>query len=68
LREVRASVPGTPLYVGSGATPDTLPDLLWVADGAIVGTAAKVEGKLDNPVDPGLARAIVVAAREVIGR
>jgi membrane complex biogenesis BtpA family protein len=68
LREVRASVPGTPLYIGSGATPETLPSLLAIADGAIVGTAAKEGGRLDNPVDARLAGAIVAAAKAVSGR
>jgi uncharacterized protein len=63
LREVRASVPSAPLYVGSGATIETLPALLSVADGAIVGTAAKIDGALFNPVDPARVRALVAKAR-----
>jgi len=51
LWAVRDAMPDTPLYVGSGATSETLPDLLEVADGAIVGTAAKVDADPRNPVD-----------------
>jgi membrane complex biogenesis BtpA family protein len=65
LRAVRAAALGTPLYVGSGANPDTLPSLLAVADGAIVGTAAKADRNVANPVDLERARAIAVAARQV---
>jgi membrane complex biogenesis BtpA family protein len=62
LRAVRDAVPGTPLYVGSGATQETLPGLLEVADGAIVGTAAKVDGVVANAVDPERVRNLVAAA------
>jgi membrane complex biogenesis BtpA family protein len=68
LRAVRAALPGTPLYVGSGATAITLPSLLTIADGAIVGTAAKADGIVANSVDPDRVRALVAAAGEVIGR
>jgi uncharacterized protein len=68
LRVVRAVLPGTPIYVGSGATEATLPSLLAVADGAIVGTAAKVDGIIGNHVDPNRVRALVAAVRDVSGR
>jgi membrane complex biogenesis BtpA family protein len=68
LQAVRAAVPGAPLYVGSGATETTIPSLLAIADGAIVGTAAKVDGIVGNRVDPGRVRALVAAAGQVSGR
>lgn len=40
-----------PVIVGSGLTARNAVDLLKVADGAIVGTAMKHEGKWWNPVD-----------------
>ncbi|MCA9879513.1 MAG: BtpA/SgcQ family protein [Thermomicrobiales bacterium] len=63
VRAVRAAMPGTPLYVGSGANPETLPQLLAVADGAIIGSAAKAHADPANPVDVALVRALVDAAR-----
>jgi membrane complex biogenesis BtpA family protein len=63
LREVRQAVPRAPLYVGSGATVARMPELLAVADGVIVGTAAKFDGDVANPVDPARVRALVEAAR-----
>jgi membrane complex biogenesis BtpA family protein len=63
LAAVREAAPTTPLYVGSGATAATVPDVLKHADGVIVGTAAKVDGIVTNPVDLERARAIVAAAR-----
>ena len=68
LRQVRSAVPGAPLYIGSGATLATLPALLTIADGAIVGTAAKVDGVLANPVDEKRVRALVGAANAVSAR
>ena len=68
LRAVRMALPETPLYVGSGGTVETLPSLLEIANGAIVGTAAKVDAILANPVDPQRVRDLVAAARQVSGR
>lgn len=56
---VRAAVPEAPVYVGSGTTVDTLAAL--GADGYIVGTALKQNGR----VDAKRARAIVQAARSI---
>ena len=62
LAAVRAAVPATPLYVGSGVTEATLRDVLTVADGVIVGTAAKRDGDIGNSVDRVRVRALVNAA------
>ncbi|MFB6101251.1 MAG: BtpA/SgcQ family protein [Haloplanus sp.] len=51
-----------PLYVGSGVTPDTVGEMLSVADGVIVGTALKRGGETTNPVDEARVRALVAAA------
>ena len=67
LREVRAALARTPVYVGSGATAELIPDLLRDADGVIVGTAAKIDGQVQNPVDPARVRALVGAARSAAG-
>lgn len=63
LAAVRATLPETPVYLGSGARPETVGDLLRYASGVIVGTAAKVDGVVSNSVDLGRVRAIVNAAR-----
>ena len=62
LSRVHNAVPVTPLYVGSGITVDLVARLLADADGVIVGTAAKQDGVVTNPVDPSRVRAIVDAA------
>jgi uncharacterized protein len=63
LAAVRRALPATPLYVGSGATAAQMDDLLRWADGVIIGTAAKRDGHVANPVDLVRVRAIVAAAR-----
>lgn len=63
LTAVRRALPTTPLYVGSGATASQMNDLLRWADGVIVGTAAKRDGHVANPVDAARVRTLVDAAR-----
>lgn len=63
LDAVRNAAPDAPLYAGSGVTAETVASILSKCDGAIVGTAAKIDGVTANPVDPERAAAIVEAAR-----
>lgn len=63
VKRVRSAVREVPLLVGSGVTPESVGDLFSVADGAIVGTSLKRDGRLDNPVDPGRVKRLVEAAR-----
>lgn len=51
-----------PVYVGSGATAETIAEILSIGDGAIVGSATKIDGIVTNPVDSERAVAIVQAA------
>ena len=41
----------TPVFASNGVKPETINDILSVADGAIVATSTKVDGKFFNPVD-----------------
>lgn len=63
VKRVRAAVPDRPILVGSGVAPDTVAELLQIADGAIVGTWVKREGRTTAPVDPERVAAIARAAR-----
>ncbi|HTI53475.1 MAG TPA: BtpA/SgcQ family protein [Verrucomicrobiae bacterium] len=67
LKRVRGAVPEAPLLVGSGASPETVAELLSVADGVIVGTSLKRDGRLANPVDVERVRRLVAAARGARG-
>ncbi|RDZ34003.1 MULTISPECIES: BtpA/SgcQ family protein [unclassified Haloferax] len=52
-----------PVLIGSGVTPETAPELLSVADGAIVGTALKEGDKTTNPVDEAAVERLVASVR-----
>ncbi len=60
LSEVGAAV-SVPVLVGSGATAETLTRFAKLANGAIVGTAVKEDGRVTAPVDLHRARALVAA-------
>jgi membrane complex biogenesis BtpA family protein len=63
LKRVRGAVRDVPVFVGSGVTPESAPELLSVADGLIVGTYVKRDGDVDRPVDPERVRRLVDAVR-----
>ena len=63
LQRVREAVPDRRLFVGSGATVNTIESLLRIADGIIVGTGIKKDSDISSPIDEDLARAVVRAAR-----
>jgi len=67
LKRVRDAVPGAPLLVGSGATEESVAELLSMADAVIVGTSIKHGGRLANPVDVERVRSLVAAARSARG-
>lgn len=52
VARLRAALPDTPIYVGSGVSSETASRFLPEASGFIVGTWAKADGKVNNPVDP----------------
>lgn len=62
LEAVRGAT-SLPVYVGSGASADTIAGLLESASGAIVGTTLKPHGDAGAPVDPALAAAFIAAAK-----
>lgn len=62
LERVRRAVSDRPVLVGSGATTETVRELLTLADGVIVGSSLKRNGRLDEPVDFDWASAFVRAA------
>lgn len=66
VKRVRSAVPDVPLLVGSGVTPESVAELLSVADGAIVGTFLKRDGRLENPVDPDRVRRLVEGLRGTV--
>jgi membrane complex biogenesis BtpA family protein len=63
LASVGRLVPDTPIIANTGVTPETVREKLATADGAIVGTALKVDSNPWNPVDVQRVRTLVRAAR-----
>ena len=61
VERVRRACPSAKILVGSGVTVANVRDFLPLADGFIVGTALKRDGKISNPVDPKRVRALVSA-------
>ncbi|MCL2856110.1 MAG: BtpA/SgcQ family protein [Oscillospiraceae bacterium] len=51
LKKVKDTVPGTMVLANTGCRADNIERQLSIADGAVVGTTFKVDGKFANPVD-----------------
>ncbi len=68
LRAVKAASGTTPVYIGSGATIDTLSALSKAgADGVIVGSAIRDGGKAGAPIVEAQARAFAIAFTNAFG-
>jgi membrane complex biogenesis BtpA family protein len=67
LRAVRAAAASTPVLVGSGATAASLASYLPLADGVIVGSTLKREGRVHEPVDAARVKELVDAWRSARG-
>lgn len=63
VERVRKTCPSAKILLGSGVTLSNILDFLPLADGFIVGTSLKRNGKLSNPVDPKRVRALVSAIK-----
>jgi membrane complex biogenesis BtpA family protein len=61
VKRVRGVAPRARLLVGSGVTAETAAAMLSVADGLIVGSSLKRDGRVGNPVDPERVRRLVRA-------
>lgn len=59
VKRVRAACPEARILLGSGVTVANVSEFLPHADGFIVGSSLKRDGKLHNPVDPKRVRALV---------
>jgi membrane complex biogenesis BtpA family protein len=54
---------GVPMFIGSGATWDNIPELIKYADGVIVSSSLKRHGKIQHPIDPNRVHRFVDALR-----
>lgn len=51
LKTAKQAVGSTPVFANTGCKPETIEGLLDIADGAVVGTTFKVDGKFENLTD-----------------
>lgn len=64
IKEAKDAVGGeAPVFLNTGARLDNIEDFLAIADGAIVGSTFKVDGKTWNPVDPTRVKAFMDTVR-----
>jgi membrane complex biogenesis BtpA family protein len=63
LEEAKAACPDLPVLANTGVRHDTAERILETADGIIVGTALKVDGRTENRVDLERARSMVELTR-----
>lgn len=52
LELATAASQGTPVFIGSGADWENIPQLMQAADGVIVSSSLKRQGKREQPIDP----------------
>jgi membrane complex biogenesis BtpA family protein len=67
LADVRRAAPGVALFVASGATEAQLGDIARHADGVIVGSALRADGRAGGRVDPARASSFASAFRAAFG-
>ncbi len=67
LYRVKAVVPDTAVFCNTGCRLDNIERQLTYADGAVVGTTFKVDGKFENAVDPKNVKAFMEKVREIRG-
>lgn len=60
---IKQAAGGSAVFVGSGADVETAQELLRFADGLIVGTAIKEDGRVDRPVDAKQVEALMRVVR-----
>lgn len=65
LKQVREAVPDVPILANTGVRLDNLKEQLAAADGAVVGTALKVDGDTWKPVEAGRVAVFMEAVREL---
>jgi membrane complex biogenesis BtpA family protein len=66
LELASAAANGTPVFIGSGADWENISQLMEAADGVIVSSSLKRQGKRENPIDPIRVSRFVEAARRSV--
>ncbi len=66
LELASAAAAGTPVFIGSGANWENIPKLMTAADGVIVSSSLKRQGKRENSIDPIRVSRFVEATRRSV--
>ncbi len=59
LKRAKGAVGDTPVFANTGCKPNTIEGLLSIADGAVVGTTFKFDGKFENLTDESRVKAFM---------
>jgi membrane complex biogenesis BtpA family protein len=59
IKQVKDAVPNTVVFANTGVKPENVIEQLGIADGAVVGTTFKYEGKFENHVDESRVKAFM---------
>jgi len=65
LELAQAAANGTPVFIGSGASWDNISQLMQAANGVIVASSLKRQGKITEPIDPIRVSQFVETVREI---
>jgi len=65
LKLVKQAVPDTPVFANTGVRLENAADQLKVADGAVIGTAFKLDGNTWNPIDMARVKALMTKVKEL---
>ena len=65
VKRVRTACPHAKILLGSGVNVENVKDFLQIADGVIVGSSLKRDGKLSNPVDARRVAALAKLVEEI---
>ncbi|MGP1386737.1 MAG: photosystem I biogenesis protein BtpA [Thainema sp.] len=66
LELASAAANGTPVFIGSGANWENIPQLIQAADGVIVSSSLKRKGQIEQPIDPIRVSQFVEAMRRTL--
>ena len=65
LKRAKSAAGDTPVFANTGCRVDTIESLLSIADGAVVGTTFKIDGKFENQVDERRVRQFMDKVRSI---
>ena len=65
LQKVKSAIPGTAVFANTGCSVNSIEASLSIADGAVVGTTFKQDGKFENFVDKGRVSAFMEKVKSI---